>query len=68
MSEITALGVLAINGNSLKGSFLVEVNIRDLTKALERTAGRREDLLLMTSTLKREAPLGVVSGRSAFSR
>jgi len=37
-------------------------------QALERTADRREDLLLMTSTLKPEAQLALVSGRSAFSR
>jgi hypothetical protein len=35
---------------------------------LERTADRREDLLLMTSTLKPEARLALVSGRSASSR
>ena len=37
-------------------------------KALERTADRREDLLPMTSTLKFEATLAVVSCRSAPSR
>jgi hypothetical protein len=37
-------------------------------QALERTADRREDLLSMTSTLKPEAVLAVVSGRSACSR
>jgi hypothetical protein len=37
-------------------------------QALERTADRREDLLSMISTLKPEAPLALVSGRSAFSR
>jgi hypothetical protein len=37
-------------------------------QALERTADRREDLLSMTSTLKREAQLALVSGRSASSR
>ena len=36
--------------------------------ALERTADRREDLLSMTSTLKSEAPLALVNGRSALSR
>jgi hypothetical protein len=37
-------------------------------QALERTADRRKDLLMMTSTLNLEAPLGLVSGRSAPSR
>jgi hypothetical protein len=37
-------------------------------QALERTADRRERLLSMTSTLKTEAPLALVSGRSACSR
>jgi hypothetical protein len=37
-------------------------------QTLERTADRREDLLAMTSTLKREAKLALVSGRSAYSR
>jgi hypothetical protein len=37
-------------------------------QALERTAERREDLLVMTSTLKPEAELALVSGRSASSR
>jgi hypothetical protein len=37
-------------------------------QALERTADRREDLFSMTSILKAEATLTVVSGRSAFSR
>src|ERR1700732_1073850 len=37
-------------------------------QALERTADRREDLLSMTSTLKREAKSALVSGRSAWSR
>jgi len=36
--------------------------------AMERTADRREDLLSMTSTLKPEARLALVSGRSALSR
>jgi hypothetical protein len=36
--------------------------------ALERTADRREDLLSMTSALKLEAALALVSGRSACSR
>jgi len=31
--------------------------------ALERTADRRENLLSMTSTVKREAQLTLVSGR-----
>jgi len=37
-------------------------------KSLERTADRREDLLSMTSALKTEAQLALVSGRSAWSR
>jgi len=37
-------------------------------QTLERTADRRTDLLLMTSTLKLEANLAVISGRSARSR
>jgi hypothetical protein len=37
-------------------------------QALERTADRREDLLSMTSTLKLELELALVSGRSAWSR
>jgi hypothetical protein len=37
-------------------------------QALERTADWREILLLMTSRLKAEAPLALVSGRSACSR
>jgi hypothetical protein len=37
-------------------------------QTLERTADRRENLFAMTSTLKAEAQLAVVSGRSAFSR
>jgi len=37
-------------------------------QVLERTADRREDLLSITSTLKHEAPLALVSGRSAWSR
>src|SRR5260370_26966520 len=37
-------------------------------QALERTADRRENLLLMTSTHNLEVPLSVVSGRSALSR
>ena len=37
-------------------------------QSLERTADRSEGLLLMTSTLKAEAQLAVVSGRSALSR
>jgi len=36
--------------------------------ALQRTADRREDLLSMTSTVKAEARLALVSGRSACSR
>jgi hypothetical protein len=36
--------------------------------ALERTADRRADLLLITSTLNPEAQLALVSGRSACSR
>ena len=38
------------------------------SKALQRTADRREDSFLMTSTLKPEASLAHVSGRSAYSR
>jgi hypothetical protein len=37
-------------------------------QALERTADRRENLLSMTSTLKLEVALALVSGRSACSR
>jgi hypothetical protein len=37
-------------------------------QALERTADRWDNLLSMTSTLKSEAELAVVSGRSAPSR
>ena len=37
-------------------------------QALERTADRREDLFSMTSILKREAQLALISGRSASSR
>jgi hypothetical protein len=37
-------------------------------QALERTADRRVNLLLMTSTLEPEATPGLVSGRSACSR
>ena len=37
-------------------------------QALERNADRREDLLSMTSALKPEAQLAVVSGRSVCSR
>jgi hypothetical protein len=37
-------------------------------QALERTADRRGNLLSMTSTLKTEAQLAPVSGRSACSR
>jgi len=37
-------------------------------QALERTADRREDLLSMTSKLKSDAALALVSGRSACSR
>jgi hypothetical protein len=49
------------------------VNFHDLqdstpNQALERTADRRENLLLITSTLKLGAQLGIVSGRSAWSR
>jgi hypothetical protein len=36
--------------------------------ALERTADRRKDLLVTTSTLKSEGQLAPVSGRSACSR
>jgi hypothetical protein len=41
---------------------------RGPNQTLERTADRREDLLSMLSTLKREAQPAVVSGRSACSR
>jgi hypothetical protein len=44
------------------------VLIRRPNQALERTADPRENLLSMTSTLKTEARLGFVSGRSACSR
>jgi hypothetical protein len=37
-------------------------------QTLERTADRRDNLLSMTSTLKSEAPLALVSGGSAWSR
>jgi hypothetical protein len=37
-------------------------------QALERTADRRVNLLLITSTPKPEAQLALVSGRSAYSR
>ena len=37
-------------------------------RALERNADRCENLLSMTSTLNPEAPLALVSGRSAWSR
>ena len=37
-------------------------------QTLERTADRRENLLAMTSALKSDASLAVVSGRSACSR
>ena len=37
-------------------------------KTLERTADRREDSFSMTSILKPEAELALVSGRSACSR
>ena len=40
---------------------------RGPNQALERTADWREDLLSMTSTLKPETPLALVSGRSACS-
>jgi len=41
---------------------------RTSNQALERTADRRAKLLSMTSTLKPEAQLAIVSGRSACSR
>jgi len=41
---------------------------RTPNQTLERTADRRDNLLLMTSTLKSDASLAVVSGRSALSR
>jgi hypothetical protein len=41
---------------------------RTPNQALERTADRREDLLSISSTLKTEAKLALVSGRSASSR
>jgi hypothetical protein len=37
-------------------------------QSLERTADRRDNLLSMTSTLKSEVRLALVSGRSAYSR
>jgi len=37
-------------------------------QTLERTADRREDLPLMTSTVKPEEKRALVSGRSALSR
>jgi len=37
-------------------------------QALERTTDRRENLFSMSSTLKPEARLVLVSGRSAWSR
>jgi hypothetical protein len=37
-------------------------------QALEQTADRRENLFSMTSTLKAEAQLALVSGHSALSR
>jgi hypothetical protein len=37
-------------------------------QALKRTADRREDSLSMSSTLKTEAQLALVSGRSSCSR
>ena len=40
---------------------------RTSNQALERTADRRANLLLMTSTLELEALLAIVSGRSAHS-
>ena len=42
--------------------------IKPPNQALERTANRRENLLLMISTRKTEAQLADVSGRSACSR
>ena len=52
------------SGNQMKaGSAFNRSN-----QALERTADWREILLLMTSRLKPEAPLALVSGRSACSR
>jgi hypothetical protein len=50
-----------------------QIGFRDMrhkrpNQALERTADRRDNLFSMTSTLKPEAQLAFVSGRSAFSR
>ncbi len=42
--------------------------VREPNQSLERTADRRVNLLLMTSTLKSETQLALVSGRSAPSR
>jgi hypothetical protein len=44
------------------------MNVLGPNQALERTADRRENLLSMTSTVKLEAQLALVSDRSAFSR
>jgi hypothetical protein len=49
-------------------SYLVCMATMTPNHALERTADRRVNLLLMTSTLNFEAPLAIVSGRSACSR
>jgi hypothetical protein len=44
------------------------VQLNGPNQALERTADRRENLFWMTSTLKPEAQLAIVSGCSALSR
>jgi hypothetical protein len=48
--------------------FYYEMKANRPNQTLERTADRREDLLSMTSTLKPEAELAAVSGRSAWCR
>jgi hypothetical protein len=47
---------------------MIYIDDQSSNRTLERTADRRADLLLMTSTLKPAAKLAVVSGRSAQSR
>ena len=44
------------------------IHCEESNQALKRTADRRENLLSMASTLKSEAQLAVVSGRSACFR
>jgi hypothetical protein len=55
-------------GNLMSMSFIPFDEVLGPNQTLERTADRREDLLLITSTLKSEAQLALVSGRSACSR